>query len=492
MTKRTLTLPLALLMALCLCVPALAEGPVPEAETVPEAEPAPETETTPEPEVTPEPEPVPEKEAAPEAEVTPKTETTPEPEATPEAETVSEAEAVPDAAPASETNDGFRQSMARTLLDLVNDLRLNDAWYWKDNDRTVQQLSLSALAYDAALETQAMTCAQSLAARGSFTKPGAAYVFVTGPITAEAAFQRLAGEGGTYKGQADRRVMLRTDLTAMGAACYAHEGRFAWVLLFDSTSAGGELPPPQDSGSGVTASGSGWTLYDGGLLVISGSGPMADYCYDDAGYAPAPWFDFASDITALQVQEGVTSIGANAFSACWSLREVSLPASLRSIGDNAFNWCCALEQIALPAGLSSIGGFAFSSCTSLRRIAVPEGVVSLGEGAFCGCESMTAAELPASLCSIGGSAFEMCPSVTICAPGGSPAALYARQQGIALAPTESIGDINGDGATDRLDAVLLFRMVTGQQAAADLVTCDLDRDLRLDLKDVTWLWQKTA
>lgn len=54
-----------------------------------------------------------------------------------------------------------------------------------------------------------------------------------------------------------------------------------------------------------------WTLDDDGLLTISGTGDMSDYMFR------GPW-NYAPK--AVVIEEGVTSIGKNAFDTSWKTR----------------------------------------------------------------------------------------------------------------------------------------------------------------------------
>ena len=60
-------------------------------------------------------------------------------------------------------------------------------------------------------------------------------------------------------------------------------------------------------------------------------------------------------MTEVEVPEGVTEIGAYAFSSCEKLASVSLPSTLRDIGEFAFGWCTSLKTLRIPEGVSSIG-----------------------------------------------------------------------------------------------------------------------------------------
>ena len=58
-----------------------------------------------------------------------------------------------------------------------------------------------------------------------------------------------------------------------------------------------------------------------------------------------PWLPYAERITALQLEEGILSIGSGAFRECSNLISVQLPSSLLAIRGNAFGECAALEEI---------------------------------------------------------------------------------------------------------------------------------------------------
>ena len=78
----------------------------------------------------------------------------------------------------------------------------------------------------------------------------------------------------------------------------------------------------------------------------------------------------------------VTSIGANAFSNCNSLKEINIPSSVTSIGEYAFSGCTNLAKVNIPEGVTSIGEQAFYDCTNLTKVNIPEGVTSIGDYTF--------------------------------------------------------------------------------------------------------------
>ena len=81
-----------------------------------------------------------------------------------------------------------------------------------------------------------------------------------------------------------------------------------------------------------------WSLdTETGVLTISGSGDMDDY----NSYS-APWDLQDNYITSVIIENGVTSIGYNAFKDCINLTSVTIPDSVTSIDDYAFSGCSSL------------------------------------------------------------------------------------------------------------------------------------------------------
>ncbi|MBD5428283.1 MAG: leucine-rich repeat domain-containing protein [Treponema sp.] len=70
----------------------------------------------------------------------------------------------------------------------------------------------------------------------------------------------------------------------------------------------------------------------------------------------------------LAIPEGVTEIGAYAFSGCTSLEGVSIPEGVTKIGNDAFYDCKSLESVTLPKSLAEIGSEAFLGCESLKEV----------------------------------------------------------------------------------------------------------------------------
>ena len=99
------------------------------------------------------------------------------------------------------------------------------------------------------------------------------------------------------------------------------------------------LPGMADGKSGSLT----WFISDEGKLTISGKGRMPDY----SGSALAPWYDYREKILALEVEEGVLSMGDYAFFDCENLRSIQLPKSLTKLGKSCFVGCDSLALLDL-------------------------------------------------------------------------------------------------------------------------------------------------
>lgn len=183
-----------------------------------------------------------------------------------------------------------------------------------------------------------------------------------------------------------------------------------------------------------------WTLTDGSHLVISGTGPME---FDEN-----PWASEKRQIRIIEIQEGVTSIAADAFSDCERLSNVTLPSTIESIEAGAFrscslihrvsisdyvSWCSIdfadfssnplyhttllyvgdeeVEHMVIPGEVSQIPPYSFMRLDCLRSLVVSEGTSAIGAQAFMGCEDLSSVYLPESLQQIDTAAFLECTSL---------------------------------------------------------------------------------
>ena len=130
------------------------------------------------------------------------------------------------------------------------------------------------------------------------------------------------------------------------------------------------------AGTGIT-----WMLTDGGVLTVSGSGPIEDeiaYDYDDDGevvswqtlnsiaFSLTEYYDGQTagmDVAAAErfrfdlvreivIEEGITVIPDGEFDGFYP-RKVTIPASLKELGLQAFNASLASEVVIRSASLES-------------------------------------------------------------------------------------------------------------------------------------------
>jgi len=111
----------------------------------------------------------------------------------------------------------------------------------------------------------------------------------------------------------------------------------------------------------------------------------------------------------LSAATNITSIPANTFAGCTSLKQVTLPTTVKTIDANAFSGCSSLKQVTLPTSVTNISAGAFVGCSSLATLVIPSSVTTIGANAMAGTalKSITLG----SKTTIGASAFANCKSL---------------------------------------------------------------------------------
>ena len=144
--------------------------------------------------------------------------------------------------------------------------------------------------------------------------------------------------------------------------------------------------------------------YEGGTLVISGSGAIPDSAdggnvdlllfllnattmeevmanqdkyFDGNGY---PLLKYKP--TNLVLEEGITRVGNNTFEySFYFITSINLPYGLLSIGNDAFVRT-NLTSVIIPSSVISIGDNAFYNCTSLAEVYIGKNTNEIGSSAF--------------------------------------------------------------------------------------------------------------
>lgn len=151
-----------------------------------------------------------------------------------------------------------------------------------------------------------------------------------------------------------------------------------------------------------------WVFSDDGTLTISGKGKMWDY---GTTHGYAPWTIWSSraisdNLKRIVIEEGVESIGDEAFPSLDYVESVEIANTVTSIGAGAFS-STKIRSINIPDSVTTIGQYAFKS-TSLKTITLPDSVTSVGYGAFEYCESLASATLSNGLKKLGDYMFSEC------------------------------------------------------------------------------------
>lgn len=165
----------------------------------------------------------------------------------------------------------YDQTGARSMLEMVNDLRSgNDAWYWNEDNtkQTVLTGWLSPMVYDYSLEKIAMQRAAEIAMSFSHTRPNGTSCFTAvdeagynrsmvgeniaaGYRTVESAFEGWAEADEPYAGQGHRRNML-SGMTAIGIAHVRYNGVDFWVQELATPRYGADTTPTAANNSNAT------------------------------------------------------------------------------------------------------------------------------------------------------------------------------------------------------------------------------------------------
>lgn len=139
-------------------------------------------------------------------------------------------------------------------------------------------------------------------------------------------------------------------------------------------------------GSGKCGDNLEWILYADGDFVITGTGDMYDYDYNNL----SPWEYFDKKVKTVSLPEGLTGIGDRAFYHFLNVTDITIPGSVTRIGNSAFALCLFLTEINIPENVTSIGKGAFYYCIRLKSVTIPDGVKSIAPDVFSMCYSLEA------------------------------------------------------------------------------------------------------
>ena len=136
--------------------------------------------------------------------------------------------------------------------------------------------------------------------------------------------------------------------------------------------------------SGTCGENAKWTYYADKTLVISGSGPMYSFSWNDKEWiSTAPWMGYRAWIKKIIIEEGITSIGKYAFTDIGfgetgkyvPLEEIIIGNDVEVIEKKAF-WGCnpsaeKINLISVGSGIKKIEDGAFGAVGEVEKVTVP-------------------------------------------------------------------------------------------------------------------------
>ena len=152
--------------------------------------------------------------------------------------------------------------------------------------------------------------------------------------------------------------------------------------------------------------------------------------------------------------KNLKTIGYGAFKDCVNIsNDLIIPSNVKVIGFSAFENCSSIPSVTLYAD-ANIQNTTFKDCSALENVYIYGYTESINYQSFGNCPNLSYVEIPKSVSFIDVMAFDNSPNVVIGCYSGSYALQYAEDNKIdhIILDGDKIGDVNGDGAVDILDA----------------------------------------
>lgn len=169
-----------------------------------------------------------------------------------------------------------------------------------------------------------------------------------------------------------------------------------------------------DENTPIPSSGA-WTYTD--ASVVTAKWGYENFVFTDNGdntyqVGLSPKGITAAEIVIPSVFEGieVTTMAANfakgsSSTANTSITKITIPGTIKSIPVSSFDGCSNLTKVVLNEGLTTIGDNAFRHC-NLNKLIVPNTCISIGSSAFDYNSSLYHVYIPSSVMNIGKYAFD--------------------------------------------------------------------------------------
>ncbi len=119
--------------------------------------------------------------------------------------------------------------------------------------------------------------------------------------------------------------------------------------------------------SGLCGDNVTWSLNETtGVLTISGTGAMSSSSCGQSVVSSSN----QHKVVSVVIQQGVTSIGSEAFCGCTNMTSILIPNSVTSIGSWAFENCRGLSNVTFPESVTQMGSSVFAGCSNLNELTV--------------------------------------------------------------------------------------------------------------------------
>lgn len=122
-----------------------------------------------------------------------------------------------------------------------------------------------------------------------------------------------------------------------------------------------------------------WVIDGDYKLKITGRGTMPDY-----SSSSIPWYNYKSNIKEVEINSGITAIGAYSFYDCYKIEKLTLPSTLKTIGYGAFSNCTYLTDLVIPDSVTECNNSFVGCCAKTLYLGkncttFPNGMTQLEE-----------------------------------------------------------------------------------------------------------------
>lgn len=140
------------------------------------------------------------------------------------------------------------------------------------------------------------------------------------------------------------------------------KGSLSWSWADGGEPTPGPNPEPTALLTGKCGDNVNFVLSSDYVLKLSGTGPMYDY-----QVSSQPWNLYNAQIVTIEIGEGITGIGENAFYGCKEVSTMTLPLSVTAVGTNAFYGCLLRSVVAQQTDPQNYHS-AFSNITYIHAL----------------------------------------------------------------------------------------------------------------------------